>query len=137
MTDSTHASRKWNVGDEIVVVHANYSRQDPHVTTETITRVARKYFYIAKNSYGDETAFEISTGREKDGQNYYAVAYTPAGWEAKQFRDGVIKKLFEHKVSSNSYGTMTLRTWSDGHLCELLELLDRVKAEQQANDGDA
>lgn len=128
MTDSSAPPPRWNAGDKIIVKHANYSRGPSQVTTETITRVARKYFYIAKGIYGDEQAFEIATGREKDGQNYYDVAYTPADWDAEQFRGGVLVKIREHKVTWGYQGIWREHMWSTGHLCELLELLERVKA---------
>jgi hypothetical protein len=142
VTDRSATPRqKWNVGDEIIVEHAAFGRigrTSARTTTETITRVARKYFYINKNEYGDEQAFEIETGIERprnpNYRNYLAHAYTPEGWNEKKVRDHVLEQIREHKVTWGYTGTWNERDWSVDHLREFLKLLDRVKAGGESHE---
>jgi hypothetical protein len=84
----------WEVGQTVIVIHANYGRGLPRVTDEQVARVGRKYFYI--KAPGGETAFEIATGLERpNGTNYTSQAFTPEGYRAHHELGNARRRLNE------------------------------------------
>jgi len=148
----------WKVGDPVVVEVAQYYHRqgqpyEPKLKYGTVIKVARKYFTVEfveqRESFSgiewrehrSTDEYSIATGVQRpknpDFTQYLDNAYSPEGWESEQFRRGVSRRIREdHKVHSDFLGTMNLRKWSDAHLVELLDLLERVKAEDEKTELD-
>lgn len=139
------------VGDTVIVEHSRYRPTDEvRTSTGRVTKVARKYFTVEfrENFSGTgtytrtwEDQYAISDGRQRSKDPNYTSyrdrAYTPDGYEADLARQEVLRKIRqEHKAYGDSGGTMSLNTWSDGHLVELLHLLDRVREYNAQTDLD-
>lgn len=147
--------QKWNVGDPVVIEKAKYNCQtEPDLVHGTVVKIARKYFtaeiVTTFSRFGGDDAytrtttdqFEIVGGRQRPVNPQYTSyldhAYTPQEWESQVFRRAQAKRLREdHRVYGfNSDSTLQPDRWSDGHLVELLDLLDRVKAHNETKDLD-
>lgn len=142
------------VGDQIVVERSRYRPSDAiRIKHGTVIKVARKYFTVefvevVTNFQGEDTytrrstdEFEIATGIQRGDPNYTQYrdhAYTPADYQVMLYeRDLLLKLREDHRVyGGNSDSTMILNRWSTGHLVELLDLLDRVKADQRIKELD-
>lgn len=142
---------EWRVGDPVIIEKSQYHHRngqpyEPQLAHGTVVKVARKYFTVETTgergalTWTNSHQFEIATGRQRpDNPNFtnnLDHVYTPAGWEAQVNRREIVRGIREHGVHGEFVGTLQLRKWSDGHLVELLDLLDRVKADAAVTNLD-
>jgi hypothetical protein len=123
----------WKVGDKVIVTGKYVV-----AGTTTITKVGRKYFYVANDSR--DTPYQISTGHAKnDGYGSNSRCRTPEQYEADTVRDGVLDKLRKHGVAwASGWSDWTFRAekFSTARLFELLNLLDQIAEENTITNLD-
>lgn len=67
-------------GDTVLVLKPSYRNGAASTLTEhTVLKVARKYFYVQVESWGEPTAFEIGNGAQRLG------AYDVAAYQCRAF----------------------------------------------------
>ena len=135
----------WKVGDPVVIErsqphHRHGQPYEPQLDYGTVTKVVRKYFTVEVEGsrWHDAMEFAIADGlqRAKDPnypQHYTDQAYTPQEWETEKYRRDLRAKIDEqhgYEWAQKSRG------WSTGFQVELLDLLDRVKADREIKDLD-
>lgn len=118
---------KWNKGDEVVTVQPSFTNgQPPIVESHTISRVARKYFYI--QIHHCEIAFDMETGEENrrgDFQSYLWQAYTPDESKVIFRREAALKRLHAHGIYFNG-GDRHAEQFSVELLEKLCDVLDKA-----------
>jgi len=87
---------KFNVGDQVMVYITNL-RDLPQLMK--VTRVGRKYVYVAVNDNSVEHGFDIKTGQEAGHKyGYPNTVYTMDEWREEE-RDRSVKSKLLHKHS--------------------------------------
>lgn len=111
------------VGDKLVMVEwLRYARQE-RVTNVTVTRVGRKYLYVADDrGYKVHSQFRIEDGGEHNAYTARLTLYTPEANELRKEREYLMDRLREMGLS---LGT-NIRLWTNDDLSELVKLAMRV-----------
>lgn len=92
-------------GDTLIVVGTGRRRAPEDAT---VTRVGRRWLYVAYAAGGLEDRFEIATGRHESRIGSPPVAYAPRAWNDMQHRARVIRDLEAARRGAND-----LNPWSN------------------------